>query len=284
MGSDNSAGGHRGLRAACARAGILLLGLVAIAAMPAFTVSTFTFTGGSATVTGTHPGGVAMPTGDLPGWKQIFTEDFTTPVARGSFPGTYSAKWLSYHGFPNTYKNGHYDQEIISVQDGNLDILMQTVNGRPLVAAPVPLVNGKWGGQVYGRYSVRMKADPVVGYGVAFLLWPDSEAWSDGEIDFPEGHLDGKVSGFNHCPGDPMSLCSEVPTSATYAEWHTYTIDWTPDRLSFLVDGTVAGSTTSNIPSTPLHWVLQGETPGFPSPTSTGHLLIDWATIYSYAP
>jgi len=238
----------------------------------------------SASASDTNPSGIAMPTGNLPGWKQIFTEEFTTPLARGSFPGAYSDQWLSYDGFPNTYKNGDYDQEIISAQDGNLDISMKTVDGRPLVAAPVPLVNGQWGGQTYGRYSVRMKADPVVGYGTAFLLWPDSENWNDGEIDFPEGHLDGSVKAFNHCPENPMRNCLAVPTSTTYAEWHTYTIDWTPDKLSFLVDGTVVGSTTSNIPSKPLHWVLQGETPGSPSPTSSGHLLIDWVTMYSYAP
>ncbi len=44
-----------------------------------------------------------MPVGDLPGWKQIFTENFNTPVSLGNFPGrVYSAKW-------DVYKDGWLD-------------------------------------------------------------------------------------------------------------------------------------------------------------------------------
>lgn len=233
----------------------------------------------------TNPSGVAMPVGDLTGWKQTFTEDFTAPLARGSFPGSYGSKWLSYTGFTDTSKMGDYDQRIISAQDGNLDLLLHTENGRPLGAAPVPLVNGQWGGQVYGRFSVRMKADPAAGYGTGFLLWPDSDNWNDGEIDFPESGLTDVVKGYNHCLDSPSRNCLVVNTSAKYSDWHTYTIDWTPQRLSFIIDGTVVGSTTTNIPTKPLHWVMQVATTGVtPAASTTGHLLIDWATIYNYVP
>ena len=51
----------------------------------------------------------AMPVGNLNGWRQIFTDDFTTDVPLGSFPGPYAKKWTSYTGFDDTSGNGTYD-------------------------------------------------------------------------------------------------------------------------------------------------------------------------------
>lgn len=41
------------------------------------------------------PGGEAMPVGNLPGWKQVFSEDFVSgDVPVGGFPGdVYGPKW-----------------------------------------------------------------------------------------------------------------------------------------------------------------------------------------------
>jgi hypothetical protein len=232
-----------------------------------------------------EPSGEAMPLGDLQGWDQVFTEDFVTPLSRGSFPGSYGDQWLSYDGFADTSGRGDYEQDIISAHDGMLDLYLHTEDGRPLGAAPVPLVDGEWGGQTYGRFSVRMKADPLNGFGVASLLWPDSENWSEGEIDFPEGAFDDVARASNHCPGDPEENCFYTESTAEFVDWHTYTIDWTPTRLSFLVDGVTVGTTTDDIPDVPMHWVLQsGTVDGTPDPDTAGHLWIDWATIYAYDP
>lgn len=241
-----------------------------------------TFTVG-ATAASASVSGAAMPVGDLPGWRQTFVEDFNQPLARGSFPGPYASKWTSYSGFPNSSKVGYYDKKIISAQNGVLDIYLRSENGRPLSAAPVPLVNGAWGGQTYGRFSVRMKADPVAGYGASFLLWSDTDTWTDGEIDFPESGLRDVVKGYNHClTGDPSKNCLWFNTDKRYDSWRTYTIDWRPEKLTFLIDGVPVGWTTTHIPKAKMHWVMQIETP---NPTTaaanSGHVLIDWATIYS---
>lgn len=226
-----------------------------------------------------------MPVGDLPGWKQVFADDFTTPVAPGGFPGPYSAKWLSYSGFPDTSHKGWYDQKIISAHDGVLDLNLHTENGVALGAAPLPLVNGapygSQNGQTYGRFSVRMKSDALPGYGLGFLLWPDSGVWNDGEIDFPEGGLDDVPHAFNHCHTDPAQNCYLTSGLTKYTDWHTYTVDWTPTKITYLIDGTEIGSTTDNIPTKSLHWVMQVATTGVtPDPSIAGHLLIDWATVY----
>lgn len=229
--------------------------------------------------------GVAMPVGNVPGWTQTFTEDFTAPLARGGFPGPYANKWNSYDGFKDTFGIAQYDKSIISAQNGYLDLFLHTQDGIARTAAPVPLVTGKWGGQVYGRFSVRMRADPLPGYKTAFLLWSDVDNWADGEIDFPEAAIAESADGHNHCVGNPTKSCYDLATTVRYADWHTYTIDWTPTKLSFYVDTSLVGSTTNNIPTKPLHWVLQVESNEVvPSPDTAGHLLIDWATVYRYTP
>lgn len=231
-----------------------------------------------------QPGGVPMPVGDRPGWQRVFDDDFVSPVARGAFPGPYAPKWASYHGFSDTYKGGTYNQGILSAAGGALDIYLHSQNGRPQVAAPVPLVTGKWGGQTYGRFSIRFNADAVPGYKAAWLLWPDSNNWNEGEIDFPEGSLDGTMWGFHHCVGQPTNNCYWLDTKVAFTGWHTATLEWTPGKLVYLLDGQVVGSTTNRVPTAPLHWVLQTETDHVPDTLSAGHVRIDWVTIDRYWP
>jgi hypothetical protein len=224
--------------------------------------------------------------GNLAGWTQNFKDDFSTPVAKGGFPGPYAKQWMTYDGFGDTWKIGRYESDILSAHDGVLDMHLHTgSDGVPRAAAPIPMMNGQWGGQTYGRYSVRMKADPLPGYGTAFLLWDDDNVWENGEINFPEGSLDGSTQAFNHKLGEPWITEMGVDTKTSYTGWHTYTIDWTPKKITYLLDGVVVASTTTNIPKTPMHWVLQTATNGTkPAANVQGHLLIDWVSQYAYTP
>jgi len=242
-------------------------------------------TAAAATTDASTTGG-AMPVGNLPGWNQTLAQDFTTNVSAGSFPGPYASSFMSYNGFTDTSGIGVYDQNIISANDGVLNLALHTNSlGVPLGAAPIPLVNGQWGGQTYGRFSVRMRSDALSGYGAAFLLWSDANNWNDGEIDFPEGNLDGTAWAHNHVIGNPTDDNLDADTGVDFTGWHTYTIDWTPTLLSYEVDGTVVAQTTSNIPSKPLHWVMQVGTNGSrPASSTAGNVQIDWATVYSYNP
>lgn len=226
----------------------------------------------------------AMPVGDEPGFKQTFTEDFTTPLPLGGFPGSYSNKWMSYNGFTDSRGKGDYNQKIISVHDGAMDMWLHNENGRPQGAAPVPLPTGSWGGQTYGKFSVRFRSDAVTGYGAAWLLWPDSNDWKQGEIDFPEGALDGKFMGFNHCINTPSVNCDFVVTNAAYTSWHTASVEWTPNGVKYILDGITLKNSTAAIPSNPMHWVLQTETNDQTVTGAGGHVYVDWVTMYNYAP
>src|SRR5690242_12804522 len=44
------------------------------------------------------PSGQPMPVGDLPGWHQIFTDNFAANVPLGSFPAAVASKWTAYSG------------------------------------------------------------------------------------------------------------------------------------------------------------------------------------------
>ena len=224
-----------------------------------------------------------MPVGNLSGWKQTFSEDFNQSVARGRFSVAAGKKWSTYNGFKDTFKTGVYDSSILSVHDGTLDESLARTDGTTRVAALAPVIGTAWRGQLYGRFSVRFRADPLPGFKTAFLLWPDSNIWSQGEVDFPDASLTSTMWGFNHCPGNPSLNCAYTDSGVPYGGYHTLTIEWKPRYLGFIMDGRTIKTVTQDVPNRPMHWVLQTESTGNPV-TTAGHLLVDWATVYRYAP
>ena len=123
----------------------------------------------------------AMPVGDLKGWKQNFKEDFTKPAALGQVGKVYGESLRGYDGFTDTSGNGTYaPDKVLSVANGKLNYNLHTENGKPLVATPVL---NDYRGQTYGKYSIRFRADTLVGYKIAFMQWPSSDNWNEGEID-----------------------------------------------------------------------------------------------------
>lgn len=234
-----------------------------------------------------------MPVGDIPGWHQIFADDFRTDVPTGSFPGSvYGDKWTVYpDGWKDTTGNGqYYPSKVLSVTNGVLNMHIHTENGIHMVAAPEPKLPGvaAGNGQLYGRYTVRFRSDAIPGYKTAWLLWPDSGMWPrDGEIDFPEGNLNNTISGFMHHQNGTWGGDQDAySTTVTYMAWHTATIEWSPNALTFILDGQTIGTSTSYVPSTPMHWVLQTETQlsgGAPSDSAAGDVQIAWVAVYAPA-
>ena len=240
----------------------------------------------------------SMPVGNLTGWTQVLAEDFTTPVPLGSFNDAYPG-WNGYDGARDTSKNygrvlakqGLYDSDATcSVHDSMLDIYVHTpADGTPRIAAPLPRPTSAAFNQLYGRYAVRFRSDVVQGYKVAWLLWPQSDDWAEGEIDFPETSLGGTIEGFSHqVDGDPAVNQWHVDTGEVMTEWHVAVIEWTPTVLRFKLDDLSWQTTdTDAIPHTPMRWTLQTETllSSTPPPTNAaGHVYIDWVAAWSYNP
>jgi glycosyl hydrolase family 16 len=219
----------------------------------------------------------------------VFVDDFRSRIALGAFGG--GARWRAY-SYParDTSQHGTYwPQRGLSTHNGVLDIWLHTVKvgGTEVhvVNAPQPVLPGPERGQLYGRYAIRFKADPVRGYKTAWLLWPDSGLRSEGQIDFPEGNLTGTFHGFVH-PVDARSPSDQAAfaSRATYRRWHTAVIAWAPGRCSFVLDGRQIGVDTQRIPDTPMHWVIQTETQlsgGPPANHASGHVYIDWVAVWA---
>src|ERR1700738_2837561 len=63
--------------------------------------------------------GQAMPAGDLPGWKQIFSDDFTTNVPLGGFPGAVGGRWGGYpYPGKDTQGGTHWPAKVGRMHDG----------------------------------------------------------------------------------------------------------------------------------------------------------------------
>jgi hypothetical protein len=257
-------------------------------ATPATTSSSsFSFIG----TNGLSPSGQAMPDGNPPGWQEIFADDFNTDAPVGSFPGkVYGRKFTVYpdgtkdtagqSGAPSRY----YPSKVVSVSNGLLNLYLHTENGTPMAAAILPILPGN---HLYGKYTIRFRSDALPGFKTAWLLWPDSENWPhDGEMDFPEAPLDGTIGAFmHHQDGTSGSDQDEYNSTATYTSWHTASIEWSPSAVNFILDGQSIGTSTNQIPSTPMHWVIQTESclPTCPAASTAGNLQIDWVVAYAPA-
>ncbi|WP_051209040.1 glycoside hydrolase family 16 protein [Propionicicella superfundia] len=234
-----------------------------------------------------------MPTGDIQGWKQVYAEDFNTPVALGSFSSSSYKKRLTTYKGADTSGRGVYDEnKVLSVSNGVLDWSVRTENGTHYVSGVVPHVAGQWG-QQYGRYSYRFRAATMQGYKFVGILWPDSDNWAEGEVDFPEvGELTSTEYAYAalHRPGD---LSSGKPSGVTKSEtkatlndngWHNVTIEWKPDSITYWLDGAWVGTHTTGIPNTKFHLVFQVETNLFDRAIPdwvAGHVQVDWVTFYT---
>jgi Glycosyl hydrolases family 16 len=259
------------------------------------------------TQSASNPSGVAMPSGDLPGWKQVYSDDFSTSVPLGGFSGctdgqtimsstctglpssVASQLWAYPDGWSDTSGNGQYTpSQVLSIHNNMLDYYLHTSGSTHMVAAVVPKIpDGVSGnGLQYGAYAIRFKSDLIAGYKTAFLLWPDSGIWpADGEIDFPEGNLNGTIGAYMHqMNATSGSQQNAYSSNTTYSSWHTAVIEWTPTTCRFILDGQIIGTSVSLIPNTPMHWVLQAETAlsgGAPASSVSGHIYIAWITAYA---
>ena len=55
-----------------------------------------------------------------------------------------------------------------------------------------------------------------------------------------------------------IKITSALPSPS--GDWHTYSMEWTPNGCEFFIDGKSIGKSTSRIPNTPMRFVCQNET------------------------
>lgn len=220
-------------------------------------------------------------------WTTIFHDGFGKSFARGEwYSSRYAKDWYAYDGFADTSGHGVYrPKQVLSASNGGLDWYLRTKKGRHLVAAIVP----RGANLTEGRYSFRFKLGVAKGYKIAFLLWPDSNDWGEGEIDYPE--LGNLVTGERVYtavhppnPGSDHPLAATVvtaPRSPVGNGWHTAVLERTSEAVTTYLDGEQVARFTENLPTASMHFVFQVETRIGKAPANPvkGHVKLAWARV-----
>ncbi|WP_432906158.1 glycoside hydrolase family 16 protein [Micromonospora matsumotoense] len=230
-----------------------------------------------ATVT---PSGARLPQGDLPGWRQIFTDDFSGPVL--------DDRWFAYQGQPDGDPGGYFDPAHVSVTGGALVIGGWPEPGRGGRYVTGGVSNRQVVSRTYGRFDIRFRMDRGTGIAYALLLWPASNDYPP-EIDIAEdnGRDRSRMYGVLH-PVQGRPVEQNVP--GDFTRWHTAGLEWTPDRLVFTLDGqpwaTLSGD---QVPDEPMALALQSQAwycghtwEACPDQTTPPRvdLQVDWVAIY----
>lgn len=232
---------------------------------------------------------------DMTGWSTIFFDGFNgTELDRNEWPITYGGSMYWNNAF-------WWDNGQLSVGDGALTIGMDKAdNGIWTVGG---LTTMPWKGAPeglgttfqFGRVEIRAKTSvEVEGAGPCFLLWPANDTWPP-EIDILETPKGGQGMFTVHYPGPDGGPEGRGYDSQFFdldhSQWHTYTLDWLPDRLTLYVDGVKVAETFENIPQIPMSVGLQGhvgiESDGwYGSPNDTGvdsvDIEVDWVRVSQY--
>jgi beta-glucanase (GH16 family) len=226
-----------------------------------------------------------MPVGDIPGWHQVFADDF-----KGQ--GVDLSKWRVYDGQPGGDPAAWFDPRHVQVHDG-----MLIISGYR-----DPADGGKWatGGlstapglaQTYGKYLVRFRLDSGVGIGHGLLLWPADNSWPP-EVDFSEDNGAGRIATLATVHYGALDRKTQKVLAVNLTQWHTLGVEWTPGQLRFTIDGRVWWNLrSSRVPAIPMVLALQTQTwpcvgtwgrcPNASTP-ATVRMYVDWVVAYAPA-
>lgn len=234
----------------------------------------------------------SQPTFTVDGYtfNRSYFNDFNKDAKIGSIRDVYSDMAYYNEGQGDTSGLGKYSADkVLSAHDGMLDWFMHSENGQPLGATVLP---DAYTPHTYGAYTIRYKTDPTKGYKFVPLLWPSSDNWNEGEVDWPEANLGetprpaSAVPGtYNYNNAGGMKFLPEkemfAPTNST--GWHEATTVWTPKGLSFYWDGKLVTKVTDGIPTKPMRLTLQAETwigQGAVPKDASGHIYMESIGIY----
>lgn len=219
----------------------------------------------------------AAPT-ELTGWREVrtATEDFSSEIDRRRW-GIYNSPGHDGHGLRRP--------SAVTTGDGVLRI-----TGRGDLSGGMAQKHS----QIYGRWEIRARQDAGVGYGPAILLWPDSGQWpEDGEIDIVEMPRGDRTKANSVVHWGEKNSQKGNAVRGDFTKWHTYAVEWLPDRITFFLDGqeTFRVTEPDAIPNKPMHLALQNDVGRCGSwigcrdattPESVS-LHIDWIRVYEQA-
>ncbi|GLA11519.1 hypothetical protein AnigIFM62618_005485 [Aspergillus niger] len=98
----------------------------------------------------------------------------------------------------------------------------------------------------YGKISAKIKSSRTQGVVTGFILMSDD--FDEIDLEWVGYNLSSAQTNFyfQGVENYTNEVNAAVSTGNTFDEWHTYTIDWKPDVLEWLIDGTVMRTLTKN--------------------------------------
>ena len=236
--------------------------------------------------------------------RLIWSDEFNG--APGSPPDP--TKWvydLGASGWGNKELEDYTDNRGNAHLDGTGHLIIQALEKTPGKYTSARLkTSGKFS-FTYGRIEARIQIPYGQGIWPAFWMLGDDETtkgWPDcGEIDIMEniGKEPAVVHGTVHGPGYSGGKGIGKPyalNSGRFADdYHVYAVEWSPDRIEFLVDGHSYHTITPASLPTGAKWVYDhpffvilnvavgGEWPGNPDKTTVfpQRMLVDYVRVYA---
>ena len=183
--------------------------------------------------------------------------------------------WWIYDS-PGHDGNGRRTPEAVTVSGGSLVITADAAGNSGGMAE-------RGGGRKHGRWEICARATRAAPtWHAVALLWPDAGDWPvGGEIDFMEivEPTRQRVDYNLHFGADDAVEHHEIFVDATM--WHSWAVEWTPDRIAVYVDGVRWAETTdiSRFPPRPMHLCLQLDNFGGVT-VPGGKMFVDWVAEY----
>jgi beta-glucanase (GH16 family) len=222
-------------------------------------------------VNSSEPSGYAPPTAGLPGYSEVYSSDFTGT--------TLPAGWGLYSGQPGGDPGALFSNSAVTVSNGLLNINTIQQGGQWVTGGTCLCSEAL----TYGAFFVRSRMTGNGPTGVE-LLWPSNGSWPP-EIDFNETY--GTTSGTSatvHYSASNTEIHNLLSVDMT--QWHTWGVIWTPQSITYTMDGQVWATVTnaSAIPNIPMWLSLQSQTwcaANWACPSSPQSLQVDWVAEYS---
>lgn len=243
-----------------------------------------------------------------PGWHTTFDDDFSGNAGTQPNP----AVWIpdvGGKGFGNNELQ-YYTPGNNTYLDGDGHLVIEAragSDGHSCWNGPCQYTSGKvttknWSkpatfSQQYGKFEARIKVPVGTGMFPAFWLLGnniDSVGHpNSGEIDVMEslGQEPGQVQQHAHGPGMNFGDPYLLPEGQSVADWHTYAVVWSPDRLDWQVDGQTTRSLSKAeagegwVFDHPFYLLLNlavgGTWPGDPDAATVfpGRMLVDYVRV-----
>ncbi len=224
------------------------------------------------TTTPTCESSASSPTAPLTGYRLTKCEDFNgTTIPSG---------WSAYNGGGgDTVVGAGRKQEQCTVGGG---ILVQTQNTDGATCGMTSNF-----AQKYGFWEVKMRAYSTGSGGSAphpvLILWPDTDVWADGELDYFESDIGEGMGVFLHCVGNPSANCYHTTHNVDVSQWHVYGFEWTATGFKGFVDGQQIYETGGNgsNPNVSMHQTIQLDNLTGQTPVSPAKMEVDWVHMYS---